>query len=179
MATSRFSTSQYTSDQFVESAGAVLFRFSTREICLLYLLESDEYVLAKGRRNCGESIRETAIREVTEETGYPCRLLPVTMSTRAPPAVEIEQYEDVPRTFFDIIEPFTLQIRQLGEKNIKIIWWYIAAIDEDKPHDGERFTEQKFRVDFYGYEEALTKLTFQADRDMVKNAIEIFRATYP
>lgn len=179
MATSRFPTSQYTSDQFVESAGAIPFRVSTREICLLHLLERDEYILAKGRRNSGEGAQETAIREVAEETGYPCRLVPVTMSTRAPPAVETEQSKDVPRTFSDITEPFYLQIRQLGENDVKLIWWYIAAIDEDKPHDEERLGEQKFRVEFYGYEEALGKLTFQTDRDMVKKAIEIFKATYP
>jgi 8-oxo-dGTP pyrophosphatase MutT (NUDIX family) len=179
MATSRFPTSQYTSKQFVESAGAILFRLSTREICLLHLLKRDEYVLAKGRRNCGEGARETAVRELAEETGYRCRLVPVTMSTRAPPAVETEQLKDVPRTFSEITEPFTLQIRQLGEDDVKLIWWYIAAIDEDKPHDEERLGEQKFRVEFYGYEEALGKLTFQTDRDMLKNAIEIVQATYP
>jgi 8-oxo-dGTP pyrophosphatase MutT (NUDIX family) len=178
MAASRFPTSQYTSEQFVESVGAILFRISSREICLLHLLERDEYVLAKGRRNCGESARETAVRELAEETGYTCRLMPVTMSTRAPPAIETEQSEDVPRTFFEITEPFTLQIRQQGENDVKIIWWYIAAIDEDKPHDEERLGEQKFRVGLYGFEEALRKLTFQTDRDMVKDAIEIFQATY-
>ncbi|MCJ1264187.1 hypothetical protein MMC22_004058 [Lobaria immixta] len=179
MATSRFPTSQYTSEQFVESAGAVLFRLSTREICLLHLLKRDECVLAKGRRNCGEGAQEAAIRELTEETGYPCRLVPVTMSTRAPPAVETEKLEDVPRTFSGITEPFTLQIRHLGENDVKLIWWYIAAIDEDKADDKERLGEQQFRVEFYGYDEALGKLTFQTDRDMVKHAIEIVQATYP
>jgi 8-oxo-dGTP pyrophosphatase MutT (NUDIX family) len=163
MAASRFPTSQYTSEQFVESVGAILFRLSTREICLLYPFERDEYVSAKGRRNCGESTRETAVRELAEKTGYTCRLMPVTMSTRAPPAIETKQSEDVPRTLSEITEPFTLQIRQQGENDVKIIWWYIAAIDEDKPRDEERLGEQKFRVELYGYEEALRKLTFQTD----------------
>ena len=157
---------------------AISFRISTREICLLYLHERDEYVLAKGRRNCGENTRETAVREMTEETGYLCRLLPVIMSTRAPPAVETEQSKDVPRIFSEMIEPFTLQIRQQDENDVKIIWWYIAAIDEDMSPDEERLEKQKFRVIFYDYKKALDKLTFQLDRDMVKNAIEIFQATY-
>lgn len=71
MATSRFPTSQYTFKQFVKSAGTILFRVSTRETCLLYLLERNEYILAKGRRNCGEGTRETAVRELGEETSYP------------------------------------------------------------------------------------------------------------
>ena len=177
MANSPFPTSQYTSAQFVESAGAVLFRVSTREIYLLYLSEHNEYVLPKGRRNCGESTRETAVREVAEEIGYLCRLMPVKMFTRAPPAIETEQFKDVPRKASDLIEPYTLQIRQQGENDVKVIWWYIAIIDEDRSHEEERLGEQKFRVDFYGYDESLEKLTFQTDQDIVRNAIKIFQET--
>ena len=65
MAVSRFESEQYTSEAFVESVGAVLFRLSTQEICVLHLLDRDEYVLAKGRRNCGESRQDAAIREVS------------------------------------------------------------------------------------------------------------------
>ena len=115
MATSRFPTSEYTSEQFVESAGAILFRLSSYEICLLHLLKCNEYVLAKGRYNCGEDAQQTAIRELTEETGYSCWPVPVTMSTRAPPAFDAEELKDMPRTFSEITEPLTLQIRQLGE----------------------------------------------------------------
>lgn len=101
------------------------------------------------------------------------------MCNRAPPAMETEQSTDVPRTVSDLIEPFTLQIRQQGGNDIgRILWWSIAAVDENKPHYKERLEEQKFRVDFYDYDEALKKLTFQTDRDMVRNAIEIFHETY-
>ena len=177
MTSSRFPTMQFTSEQFVESAGAVLFRISTREICLLYLIERGEYILAKGRRNCGETAQNTAIREVEEETGYPCYLLPVKISTRAPPKTETKQLKDIPRTFRDITEPFTLQVRQLGEFDIKIIWWYIAAINEDASPSLEG-GEQRYRVEFFDYEEAIEKLTYQHDREMVKNAVDIVQATY-
>lgn len=178
MAISRFITSQYSSEQFVESAGAILFRLSTKEICLLHLLQSDEYVLAKGRRNCQESTQQTAVRELMEETGYRCRLLPVTISTRAPPAIETEQMADVPRTLSNITEPFFLQIRQSSENNVKLIWWYVAALDKEHNEDSKEKEELNFKAQFYNYEEALEKLTFQADRDMIKKAIEIVQASY-
>ena len=71
---------------------------------------------AKGRRNLEERRWEAALREASEEIGYSCRLLPVTMSSRAPPAVETELYGDVIRTYTKITEPFSLQIRHLQPK---------------------------------------------------------------
>jgi len=175
MATSHFKTEQYASDAFVESAGAVMFRFSTKEICILHLPSKNEYFLAKGRRNCGETTQEAALREVTEETGYPCTLLPLNMSTRAPPEGETEQLPDEARFYTGIREPFTLQIRRLGSDGVKLIWWYIAAIDEEK---AVGTPEEKFTVEFHNYTDVLEKLTFQLDRDMVKKAIEIVNNTY-
>lgn len=177
MAVSRLKTEQYMSEAFVESAGAVLFRLPSREICLLHLLDRDEYVLAKGRRNCGEPRQATALREVTEETGFSCRLLPLDMHTRAPPAVETEQLDDRPRLQRGICEPFTLQVRHLGEGQIKLIWWYVAAVDGEMP-PGEVQSGGGYAVEFYSYTEALGKLTFQMDREMVKKAIELVEDTY-
>ncbi|KAL9632919.1 MAG: hypothetical protein Q9204_003610 [Flavoplaca sp. TL-2023a] len=180
MASSKFTTEQYTSEEFVESVGAVLFRMSTHEICILHMLKNNEYVLAKGRRNCGETRQDTAVRELTEECGFPCHLLHVNMSTRAPPAIEDEQLGDEARCYSGICEPFTLQVRRLGEHNVKLIWWYIAAVNEDEPsHDREQLEEDKFAVEFYSFADVLEKLTFQMDRDMVMKAIEIVTNTTP
>jgi len=175
MATSPFQTTQYTAEQFVESAGAVLVKVTTREICLVHHLKRNEWLLAKGRRNVGETRQATALREIAEETGYRCRLLPLTMSTRAPPALEIGHYPDEPRTHDNACEPFTVTCRQLeGEKNLKIIWWYIAAIDEGHEfRDGE----EQFSAELVSFEEAVSRLTFEVDRDIVRKAIEILNAT--
>lgn len=121
MATSRFESEQYFSENFVESVGAVLFRLSTREVCIVYLRSRDEYILAKGRRNLGESRKATALREVMEETGYACRILPVAIWTRNPPAVEMGLVPDEPRLHADAQEPFALQYRRLAEGHVKLI----------------------------------------------------------
>lgn len=179
MAYSRFLTTQHSSSQFVESAGAVLFRLSTQDICLLHLLPRDEYVLAKGRCNHGESRQQTALREVREETNYPCRILPVTMASRAPPAVEMGPSPDVARVYEDSTEPFSLQIRQLDtEGNVKLIWWFIAAVEENEIAKEERPGEERFEVKWHAYEDAVSILTFQGDRDLVSQAIRMVRATY-
>ena len=181
MATSPFPTTQHTSEHIVESAGAVLFRLSTHEICLLHLLSRDEYLLPKGRRNIGETIHQAAIREVREETGYQrVRLLPVKMGSRAPPAIETEPSAgDVLRVYDGIQEPFMLQIRRLqSEGDVKLVWWFIAEVEEEEAASGATGSgEERYEVHFCGYEEAVEKLTFQLDRDMVKQAVEIVEAS--
>ncbi|KAI4221251.1 MAG: hypothetical protein L6R36_007034 [Xanthoria steineri] len=106
MATSHFATEQYTSEAFVESVGTVLFRMSTQETCVLHFWKKDEYLLAKGRRSCGDSRQDAAGRELTEDCGFPCRLLHVNMFTRAPCAIEDEQLDDEARLYTEICEPF-------------------------------------------------------------------------
>ena len=178
IASPRFRSEQYSSEAFVESVGAVLFRLSSKEMCVLHLLETDEYVLAKGQRNCGESRKDASIREVLEESGFFCRLLDLNMSTRAPPAVETEQLCDEARYYTGVCEPFTLQLRHLKNGHIKLIWWYIAAVNEDKPFQVDLQEKDKFNVEFYSYNTVLDRLSFQMDRDMVRRAIEIVTNTF-
>jgi 8-oxo-dGTP pyrophosphatase MutT (NUDIX family)/phosphohistidine phosphatase SixA len=55
----------------IEAAGAVLWRRadSGTEVLLIHRPRRDDWSLAKGKRNPGEHILQTAVREVTEETG--------------------------------------------------------------------------------------------------------------
>jgi 8-oxo-dGTP pyrophosphatase MutT (NUDIX family) len=177
MASSQFQSEQYFSESFVESAGAVVFRLSTQEICIVHLLKRDEYVLAKGRRNFGESRQTAALREVMEETGYSCRLLPVTMSTRNPPTVETKHVPDKPRLHVDSCEPFALQFRRLAADHLKLIWWYIAAVNEEEEFKEDLQEKEKFGVEFHQYADVVHKLTYQMDREMVQKAIDIVQST--
>jgi 8-oxo-dGTP pyrophosphatase MutT (NUDIX family) len=173
MATSNFQTEQYNAEQFVESVGAIAIKASTREVCLI--LYGGEWMLAKGRRNIGESRSQAALREIKEETGYSCRLLPLTMKTRAPPAIETGDYPDEPRLHEQVCEPFMLTCRHLhGNGGVKLIWWYIAAIDESA---AVGTGEEQFKARLVGFEEALSMLTFENDREIVRRAMEIFDDT--
>jgi adenylylsulfate kinase-like enzyme len=58
------------SNQFVLSAGSVLIKKSTLEVCLIHQLEGrGEWVLPKGRKNDNETLSASAVRETFEETG--------------------------------------------------------------------------------------------------------------
>jgi ADP-ribose pyrophosphatase YjhB (NUDIX family) len=175
MASSNFHTTQYDAENFVESVGAIAIKRSTREICLIRHEKRGEWLLAKGRRNAGESRHNAALREIQEETGFACHMLPLTMTTRAPPAIEEGHYPDKPRVHQEATEPFMLTCRQLDEgKNMKIIWWYIAAIDEDAEVENG---ETQFGARLVNFSEAADLLTFEQDRDIVRKAIGIFEGS--
>ncbi|KAF2630904.1 hypothetical protein BU25DRAFT_251966 [Macroventuria anomochaeta] len=171
MASSKHPTTQYASDKFVESCGAILFDFAERKVCLVKYIPTNEWLLPKGRRNCGEARETAALREVFEETGYRCILHPVTMSTRAPPKDEKGDVADEARIVPNLTEPFMCTTRLLGEFNIKFIWWYIAALDKNgtTKSDGEA----NFIPEFYSWEEALKTITFEDDRRILERAIEL------
>ena len=58
------------------AAGGILWRDGTggREIAIVHRPEYDDWTLPKGKVKAGESLTETALREVREETGHKARL---------------------------------------------------------------------------------------------------------
>ncbi|KAK4199320.1 hypothetical protein QBC40DRAFT_176743, partial [Triangularia verruculosa] len=129
-----------------------------------------------GREICGKCRHGfTAIRETTEETGIPCRLLPVNLVSRVCPAIETEHLPDQARLFKGSREPIVVQTRRLGEGEIKLIWWFVAAVNEGEPVG--QHEKHKFEVDFYSYDTVLEKLTFKDDRELVKKAIELVKSS--
>ena len=178
MAASKFSTTHLFSEEFVESAGTIIFRLSTQEICLIHHREVGEWLLPKGRRNRGESRQSAALREAWEETGYTCRLLPVTVMTRCPPSVEEGECPDEPRQYPDAVEPIAVTSRRLGASNVKFIWWYIVSVDElveraKEVHAGD----EKFDATFFSYATAVENLTYEEDKALLRKAVELVSAT--
>lgn len=177
MAASRTINNQYTSSEYVESVGAILFHVSKKQICLVRSLARNEWLLAKGRRNISETRQQAAIREVQEETGFPCKLLPVTLRTRCTPNVEEVGFTpDEPRLFENVTEPFMLTHRVLPRNNgVKLIWWYIGAIDEEA---ALLKGEETYSAKLFTFEEALSTLHFASDREIVMRAIEVYEETF-
>ncbi|KAK7946036.1 uncharacterized protein PG986_010357 [Apiospora aurea] len=141
-----------------------------------------------GRRNCRETRQAAAVREVREESGYACRLRPVTMPTRAPSVLEAADVKDFARTYPDLTEPFMLEVRDLGQgegEGVKLVWWFVAEVlrpgmgrvdgngdgDEEDYEPGE--PEVHFAPAFFECEAALEKLTFQKDRDVLRRAMDL------
>ncbi|MDR1078410.1 MAG: NUDIX hydrolase [Propionibacteriaceae bacterium] len=68
----------------IQAAGAVVWRRvgSEPEVALVHRPKYDDWSLPKGKAKAGESLSETAIREVAEETGWRIRLGPPLSPTR-------------------------------------------------------------------------------------------------
>jgi 8-oxo-dGTP pyrophosphatase MutT (NUDIX family) len=204
MALSRLPTEQYQSSNFLICSGSILFA-STRaplQVCLLRHTERNEWLLPKGRKDRGERVPATAIRETFEETGYPCRLLPLDMVTRAPAATA--QTKDAPECVNTNEESFMLTLRRTtglrggtsnngngngsgsasssedaGNGGVKLIWWFASVRTGADKVDATQTAVESFESAFFGVDEALRRATFQTDRDVIARAVELVRATYP
>jgi 8-oxo-dGTP pyrophosphatase MutT (NUDIX family) len=211
MALPKLPTEQFSSTNFLICSGSILFA-STRaplQICLLHHMERNEWLLPKGRKDRGECVPATAIRETFEETGYPCRQLPLDMVTRAPAATA--QTKDAPECVHACEEPFMLTLRRTTNARttvkvngsasgggsttstsstsaeedvgngggVKLIWWYAGVCTGADKVDGTQTAVESFESAFFGVEEALRRATFKTDREFIAKAVELVRATYP
>ena len=209
MALPKLPTEQFLSPNFLICSGTILFA-STRaplQVCLLRHTERNEWLLPKGRKDRGEGVPATAIRETFEETGYPCRLLPLDMITRAPAATA--QTKDAPEIVNACEEPFILTLRRTtglrainnnngsngngsgsgtgtgsseenaGNGGVKLIWWFASVRTGADKVDATQTAVESFESAFFGVEEAMRRATFQTDRDVIARAVELVRATYP
>ena len=202
MAQPKLPTEQFLSTNFLICSGSILFA-STRaplQVCLLHHMERDEWLLPKGRKDRGECVPATAIRETFEETGYPCRQLPLDIVTRAPAATA--QTKDAPECVPACEEPFMLTLRRTTttrpisngnasssassiaeddtrNEGVKLIWWFAAVCTGAGKVDGTQTAVESFESAFFDVDEALRRATFKTDREVIARAVELVRATYP
>jgi 8-oxo-dGTP pyrophosphatase MutT (NUDIX family) len=57
-------------ESFVISCGTVTLDIDRSKVLVIYLRKTGEYYLPKGRKDVGEQLEATAVRETYEETGY-------------------------------------------------------------------------------------------------------------
>ncbi|KAI0659074.1 hypothetical protein C8Q70DRAFT_916358 [Cubamyces menziesii] len=185
---------QFTSSQFVLSAGALSFEFVDgvpQRVLLVHYTRKNEWLLAKGRKDQGEDLTAAAVREVFEETGYRCHLYPIPrLPTRAPVSAALSGIAfqpDIVRIAENSTEPFAITIRPTGIDQVKLIFWYIGCVDSVHSDHGDGSApatpERGTHMDTEGFgdtglftiEDALKRLAYEGDRELVRTAITILR----
>lgn len=117
----------------------------------------------------------TVICETTEETVVSCYLFTVDLVSRVCPTIETKYVPDEPRLFKSACEPIAIHQRKVGDDEIKLICWFVAAINENEtPRQHE---EHKFEREFPSYDNAVQNFTFECDRELVKRAIYLVDTT--
>jgi 8-oxo-dGTP pyrophosphatase MutT (NUDIX family) len=136
------------------SAGGVIYRRTPRgiEMCLISTKGGARWQLPKGKRERGESLEQTAAREVAEETGLTGRVGP-----------RLDRI-DLWFTWNEDGEPV---------RHHKLVYFFLLTYERGSPanHDQEVDDARWFPAD-----EALAHLTFPNERRVVEHALELIAA---
>ncbi|KAM0346427.1 hypothetical protein ACHAPU_005491 [Fusarium lateritium] len=158
------------SDHFVISCGTVTIDIKLPRVLLIRWRKTGEVMLPKGRKEIGETLEKTALRETFEETGVTPHLLPaniVSLATTDP---------DSPRPEA-ITEPFALSQRTTNGV-LKIIFWYMAVADSTiASEEGTQQEGEDFETIWAGFDDARSLLSYQDDSRIVQKAIDIVRSS--
>ncbi|KAF7369806.1 Nudix hydrolase domain-containing protein [Mycena venus] len=76
--------SGWADENFLLGAAMVVFQPATLKVVVLHETKKKYWFLPKGRKDVGESLEQTALREAYEESGYRVEFLPLYTQTHAP-----------------------------------------------------------------------------------------------
>lgn len=161
--------SLHLSNQFVISCGTVSLDLERSKVLLIRWRRTGEHLLPKGRKDLGEPLEQTALRETYEETGTRVRLLPVSMDTLA----TSPSSGDRPGA---VAEPIAVSQRTTREGILKIIFWYVAAGDSAAAREeGTQQENEDFDTVWADFDSVASTLSFDEDRRTVEAAIAAVR----
>lgn len=130
-------------EKFV-SAGSILFYQD--KIVLLFHYKRREYVFSQGHQEKGETLRQTALREAQEETGF--------QNLRYVRRLGQHQYNFV----------------QDNIKYYKTVHIYLVELLDKVKKSNTQMPNEKFSNKFFSYSEAMKRLKWEADRKLLRKA---------
>lgn len=124
------------SQDFMLGAGMVIIQPETRKVVCVWERERKYWFLPKGRKDVGQSLEETALREAYEETGYRATFLPTYHYHNQPSPT----YQYYPSTEPIFIHLMTWGPRYRGDKMVDpggeyLTTWYIGQIAADAVYE--------------------------------------------
>jgi len=161
-------------------AGLIIFQPTTASVVLVYDKRHQVYFLPRGRKDMGETLEITALREGFEESGFRAQLYPLHKATRQPASPSnLETYRQ-PNT-----EPISVTMsswparRRRGRDDVAgqyFVHWYIGYI----PHGAvrEEGTGMPDEVDYEGrlvhIDDAVHRLIDPMEQSVLECAIGYF-----
>ncbi|KAK4227539.1 NUDIX hydrolase domain-like protein [Podospora fimiseda] len=168
-------------DMFVQSAGCLVVDLPHALTLLIWHGKLGIWQIPKGRRNIGESMIDAAFRETYEETGYRVDRLKVNMRTRASIPKDERQGKkvDVAEVISDNepVAACTYECPQSAERGVmKTVFFFPASGDSTSERDLDtQEAHEHLTPQWFPFEEAIAKLTFQAEKEAARKIIELIQ----
>ncbi|KAJ6578791.1 NUDIX hydrolase domain-like protein [Mycena vulgaris] len=153
--------SSWADENFLLGAGMVVFQPATLKVVVVYEREKKYWFLPKGRKDVGESLEQTALREAYEESGYRVEFLPVYSNTRAPDPLH---KVDAPNCEPIFINTAAYPARKRRNYSLPpgeyLSFWYIGQIPADAVREeGTGMPDEvNFETHLLDVDDALNKL---------------------
>jgi 8-oxo-dGTP pyrophosphatase MutT (NUDIX family) len=184
------------STAFYLAAGTVTVDPAERKVLILHDPATDTYQLPRGRKDWGEGLPATAVRETLEETGYLPRLLAVPLATRAtlPPAALADPLHPchpaagsarfdgagevlLPGTARLAEEPFGVMQHYQGNGALAVVAWFVGVADSrGQRREGTQMADEEYESLWVGYREAEEMMVDEAYAKVVRRGVELASA---
>ncbi|KAF8918407.1 hypothetical protein CPB85DRAFT_1196867, partial [Mucidula mucida] len=158
--------SGYASGDFMLGAGMVIIQPATGKVVVCHDTKTKSYFLPKGRKDVNESLEDTAVREASEESGYPVRHFPLFKDTwqPVPPEDRNKEYPANIEPAYVSITPWTPRFTKDGHFKDRggeyLTFWYVGQIAADAqwtPGTGMA-DEQNYVSELHTFERAIQLL---------------------
>ena len=142
---------------FEISAGGVIYRRTAAgiEICLIATKGGTRWQLPKGKREPGESLEQTAAREVAEETGLVGKI--------GPRLEKIDLW-------------FTWSEGGTPVRHHKLVYFFLLEYERGETEDHD---QEVHEARWFDTAEAMRRLTFPSERRVVSRALETLGVAAP
>ncbi|KAJ7607353.1 NUDIX hydrolase domain-like protein [Roridomyces roridus] len=172
--------SGWADENFQLGAGMVVLQQTTLKVAIIWEKKRRYWFLPKGRKDVGESLEQTALREAYEESGYRVSPLPIYTRTRAPgPPDNLDaQWSPNCEPIYICTTAFAQRRRHnfVSPPGEYLTFWYLGQIPEDAVHEeGTGMPDEvNYETHLVSPEEAMHRL-FKDEARVVQYAWALYR----
>ena len=179
---------------FYLASGTITLDPKQHKVLIILDRAAGTYKLPRGRKDWGEHLEATAVRETLEETGAHCTLLPVPLSTRATcpttasdPNHAFHAAAQTARFSSDgdvllpgsarVVEPVAVMQHRQANGALAVVLWYVAVADSSAPlAAGTQMADEDYEALWVGYDEGARVMVNGDYAELVRRAVALVSA---